>query len=270
MGVASGGCRALPQAAVSIARAATAVRTPQGSRAAIANASALTASNSYAPSMAVDWVTFDCYGTLIDWERGITDALLPLVPPGTDRTALAEWYIAMEMQFESEGYHLYKEVLDRVGRRVLRSLDVPIAEDQPSPLPTSLAEWKPFPEVPAALLTLRDRGRRLAILSNVDRDLLERSIGRLGVRPDLAITAEDCGSYKPVLGHWKRFLERSGATVERTVHVAASQYHDIRPATALGFRTVFVDRHREPLETSPTRVIFDLSPLPSVIDELAG
>jgi 2-haloalkanoic acid dehalogenase type II len=219
--------------------------------------------------MAVDWVTFDCYGTLIDWERGITDALLPLVPPGTDRTALAEWYIAMEMQFESEGYHLYKEVLDRVGRRVLRSLDVPIAEDAPSPLPTSLADWKPFPEVPAALLTLRDRGRRLAILSNVDRDLLERSIGRLGVRPDLAITAEDCGSYKPELGHWKRFLERSGATVERTVHVAASQYHDIRPATALGFRTVFVDRHREPLETSPTRVIFDLSPLPSVIDELA-
>ena len=76
--------------------------------------------------MSVEWVTFDCYGTLIDWERGITDALLPLLPQGTDRRSLAEWYISMEAQFEAEGFHLYKDVLDRVGRRVLRSLDAPI------------------------------------------------------------------------------------------------------------------------------------------------
>src|SRR2546430_9934785 len=90
--------------------------------------------------MPVDWVTFDCYGTLIDWERGITDALLPLLPPGTDRRALAEWYIAMEAQFEKESYHLYRDVLDRVGRRVLRSLDAPIPDEMTSPLPSSLAE----------------------------------------------------------------------------------------------------------------------------------
>jgi 2-haloalkanoic acid dehalogenase type II len=219
--------------------------------------------------MPVEWVTFDCYGTLIDWERGITDALLPLVPPGTDRAALAEWYIAMEAQFESEGYHLYKEVLDRVGRRVLRSLDVPIDDDQRSPLPSSLAEWRPFSEVPAALRVLRERGRKLAILSNVDRDLLEASIGHFGIRPDLAITAQDCGSYKPASGHWREFLKRSGASADRTVHVGASQYHDMRPASALGFRTVFIDRHGEALETSPTRVLRDLSTLPDVIDELA-
>jgi 2-haloacid dehalogenase len=218
----------------------------------------------------VEWVTFDCYGTLIDWERGITDALLPLLPPGTDRRALAEWYIAMEAQFEAEGYHLYKDVLDRVGRRVLRSLDVPIREDQPSPLPSSLAEWLPVPEVPATLRALGERGRKLAILSNVDRDLLASSIARLGVRPDLAITAEDSGSYKPAPGHWRQFLERSGTTADRTVHVGASQYHDMRPAAALGFRTVFVDRHGEALETSPTRVISDLRQLPDVIDELAA
>jgi len=216
----------------------------------------------------VEWVTFDCYGTLIDWERGITDALLPLVPSGTDRRALAEWYIAMEARFEAEGYHLYKDVLDQVGRRVLRSLDVPIGEDQPSPLPSSLAEWRPFAEVPTALRALRGRGRKLAILSNVDRDLLASSIARLGVRPDLAITAEDCGSYKPAPGHWRLFLERSGTSAERTVHVGASQYHDMRPAAALGFRTVFVDRHGEALETSPTRVINDLHTLPDVIEEL--
>ena len=220
--------------------------------------------------MAVDWVTFDCYGTLIDWERGITDALLPLLPEGTDRRALAEWYIAMEAQFEAEGYHLYKEVLDRVGRRVLRSLDAPIPDDTASPLPSSLADWQPFPEVRVALGALVDQGRRLAILSNVDRDLLELSIRRLGIRPDLAITAEDARSYKPAPGHWRRFLERSGASSERTVHVGASQYHDMRPAAALGFRTVFIDRHGETLDTSPTRVLRDLSTLPDVIAELAG
>src|ERR1700730_2991495 len=128
--------------------------------------------------MAVDWITFDCYGTLIDWERGITDALLPLLPAATDRRALAEWYIAMEAQFEAEDFHLYKDVLDRVGRRVLRSLDAPIPDDKPSPLPSSLADWRPFPEVPAALRALVDQGRYLAILSNVDRDLLSsRSAG---------------------------------------------------------------------------------------------
>jgi len=220
--------------------------------------------------MAVDWVTFDCYGTLIDWERGITDALLPLLPPGTDRRALAEWYIAMEAEFEAEGFHLYRDVLDRVSRRVLRSLDVPIPDDRTSPLPSSLADWQPFPEVRAALRALVDQGRYLAILSNVDKDLLELSIGRLGIRPDLAITAEDSRSYKPAPGHWRRFLELSGATTERTVHVGASQFHDVRPAAALGFRTVFIDRHGETLETSPTRVLGDLSTLPAVISELAA
>ena len=220
--------------------------------------------------MAVEWVTFDCYGTLIDWEGGITDALLPLLPPGTDRRALAERYITMEAEFEAEGYHLYRDVLDRVSRRVLRSLDAPIPDDQTSPLPSSLAEWRPFSEVRSALRALVDQGRYLAILSNVDKDLLELSIGRLGVRPDLAITAEEARSYKPAPGHWRRFLERSGASVEGTVHVGASQYHDMRPAAALGFRTIFIDRHGETLETSPTRVLRDLSTLPNVIGELAA
>jgi 2-haloacid dehalogenase len=219
--------------------------------------------------MPVDWVTFDCYGTLIDWERGITDALLPLLPPKTDRQALAEWYIAMEAQFEKEGYHLYKDVLDRVGRQVLRSLDAPIPDEMASPLPSSLGDWQPFPEVPVALRALVKQGRYLAILSNVDRDLLELSIGRLGVLPDLMITGEDSRSYKPAPGHWQRFLERSGASPGRTVHVGAGQYHDMQPAAALGFATIFIDRHGETLETSPTRVLPDLRTLPDVIADLA-
>ena len=86
--------------------------------------------------------------------------------------------------------------------------------------------------------------------------------------PDLAVTAQDCGSYKPAPGHWERFLRDARVTPAEAVHVGASQYHDMRPAAALGFRTVFVDRHGEELTTSPTRVIPDLTALPSTLEGL--
>ena len=105
-------------------------------------------------------------------------------------------------------------------------------------------------------------------LSNVDRDLIASSIPQLGLEPDLVVTAEDCGSYKPAPGHWRSFGERTGVGPGVTVHVGASQYHDVRPAASLGYRTVFVDRHGEKLETAPTRVIRDLAALPEVIDDL--
>ena len=214
--------------------------------------------------MSVAWVTFDCYGTLIDWERGITDALLPLVREPIDRKELARRYIATEAKVEAESYRRYREVLDEAGRRVLTSL----GSDAPSPLAASLPSWRPFAEVPAALAELRGRGRKIAILSNVDRDLIASSIPQLRMEPDLVVTAEDCGSYKPASGHWRMFAQRTGAGADVTVHVGASQYHDMRPAAALGFRTVFIDRHGEALVTSPTRVITDLTALSSVIDEL--
>ncbi|HEV2009436.1 MAG TPA: HAD family hydrolase [Candidatus Limnocylindria bacterium] len=214
--------------------------------------------------MAIRWCTFDCYGTLIDWEGGITDALLPLLAADVDRDALAREYIETEASVESGAYLRYHDVLDRAGTALLRKHGI----ERPSPLPASLPRWAAFPEVPGALRALRTAGRRIAILSNVDRDLIATSIPKLGITPDLVVTAEDVGSYKPAAGHWTRFAELTGATAAETVHVGASQYHDMLPAAALGYRTVFIDRHGEGLTTTPDRILRDLSGLPETIAAL--
>lgn len=214
--------------------------------------------------MAITWCTFDCYGTLIDWEGGVTAALLPLLHEPVDRDALAREYIETEAKVEAGAYLRYHEVLDRAGTALLRQHGI----EGPSPLPASLPGWPAFPEVPAALRALQTAGRRIAILSNVDRDLIATSIPKLGIVPDLVVTAEDVGSYKPAAGHWKRFAELTGGSMADTVHVGASQYHDMVPAAALGYRTVFIDRHAEPLVSSPTRVLRDLVPLSRTIADL--
>ncbi len=218
----------------------------------------------------VVWVTFDCYGTLIDWENGVVDALLPFLPSPVDRPAIAARYIQVEAEIERERYRPYREVLALSSGRLLEALGRPFPPGQQQALPDSLSSWRPFPEVPEALATLRARGYRLAILSNVDRDLLAASVKHLGVTPDLMVTAEDCRSYKPAPGHWEHFRTLSGTGPERTVHVGASLYHDMAPAGTLGHRTVFINRHDEPVVgVSPTRVLPDLRGLPQVIEELA-
>ncbi len=218
----------------------------------------------------VEWITFDCYGTLIDWEGGVTDALSSFLPAPVDRAALAARYITVEAEVEHESYRPYREVLAVASARLLEALGHPLPPGQERVLPDSLGSWRPFPEVPEALRALRGRGYRLAILSNVDRDLLAASIVHLGIQPDLAITAEDCGSYKPAPGHWSRFHALSGTAPARTVHVAASLFHDIVPATSFGYRTVFVNRHDAPVKgATPTRTVRDLRAIPAVIAELA-
>ena len=214
--------------------------------------------------MSIRWCTFDCYGTLIDWEGGITAALLPLLDDPVDRDALAQEYIQTEAEVEAGEYLRYRDILDRAGTALLRKHGI----DRPSPLPASLPQWEAFPEVPGSLRALRAAGRKIAILSNVDRDLIASSLSKLGITPDLVITAEDVGSYKPAAGHWSRFAELSGASTADTVHIGASQYHDMVPGAALGYRTVFIDRHGEPLTSTPTRVLRDLAPLARTIAEL--
>jgi 2-haloalkanoic acid dehalogenase type II len=220
--------------------------------------------------MSVEWLTFDCYGTLIDWERGVTDALLPLLPAGSDRAALAQRYIEIEATVEAGDHLPYRDVLDRASRALLADRGRPLADDRPSPLPASLPSWRPFPEVPGALRELRRRGYRYAILSNVDNDLLAASIRAMGIEPDLTVTAQDAGSYKPAPGHWRLFEEKTGAGKANTIHVAASLFHDIRPTTGWGYRNVWIARRAEPLDGArPTRTLPDLAALADTIDELS-
>lgn len=218
----------------------------------------------------IEWITFDCYGTLIDWEAGVVEALSPFLPPAVERRALAARYIEVEAEVERERYRPYREVLAVASARLLERLGRPFPAGQEQTLPASLPSWSPFPEVPEALRALRARGYRLAILSNVDRELLAASVKHLGVTPDLMVTAEECRSYKPAHGHWQHFQTLTGAGPDRTMHVGASLYHDMVPAGALGYHTVFINRHEEAVAgVTPTRVLRDLRLLPQVIDELA-
>jgi 2-haloacid dehalogenase len=217
------------------------------------------------------WLTFDCYGTLIDWEGGVADALAPILGGTPDRRTLAARYIEIEAQVEHEAYRPYRDVLAEASARLMRELGRPLPAGRERVLPDSLAAWRPFAEVPEALRRLRDGGYRLAILSNVDRDLLDLSVPLLGIAPDLIVTAEDCRSYKPAPGHWTTFQARSASGPARTIHVGASLYHDMVPAAALGYRTVFINRHGEPVRgAAPTRVLTDLARLPDTVAELAS
>jgi 2-haloacid dehalogenase len=148
----------------------------------------------------------------------------------------------------------------------MRELDAPPAEQDA--LARSLPTWEPFPEVPAALTETRERGWKLAILSNTDRDFIDASIRNLGVPFELAIVASEIGSYKPAHRHWEAFFDQTGASRDGHVHVAASLFHDIAPANELGFRSVWINRVQEAPGPQPTSELTNLEPLPDTLDEL--
>jgi 2-haloacid dehalogenase len=209
------------------------------------------------------WATFDCYGTLIDWNGGIA-AQVERLWPGEDTQLLLHRYHELERGVQAEEPGLsYREVM----RRALGALgDVPAGEEDA--LAESLPTWNPFPEVRDALQESRDRGWSLAILSNTDRDLVEASKAALGVEFDETVVASEIGSYKPAKRHWEAFRARTCADPARHVHVAQSMFHDVVPAEELGIPSVWVNRLGERFDTTPTRELQDLRPLPEVLDEL--
>ena len=206
------------------------------------------------------WATFDCYGTLIDWNGGIRAELVRVF--GEERAdEQLRCYHELEPELEADGSRSYREVLTEAMRR----LGAPLGEEDA--LARSLPEWEPFSEVPHALEEARGRGWRLAILSNTDRDYIDASLEQIGVPFELAIVASEIGSYKPALGHWRAFEERVGRPPD--VHVAASLFHDIGPANELGLRSVWINRLHETPGPQPTRELPDLSHLGETLDEVA-
>jgi 2-haloalkanoic acid dehalogenase type II len=190
--------------------------------------------------MADRWATFDCYGTLIDWEGGIRSAVAELWPEA-DTQRLLEHYHAVEPRIQAGRDLTYREVMVRALAAVaaIDALEVPVGRREA--LAASLPSWQPFPEVPDSLREARDRGWNLAALSNTDPDLLAASIDALGVQFDLTITAAEAGSYKPAPGHWEAFRERAGA-IDAHVHVAASLFHDIAPCAEMGLAAIWINR----------------------------
>ncbi len=192
-----------------------------------------------------DALTFDCYGTLVDWERGILDALTPLfasrgvASPGDD--ALLERFGRAESDVQTGPFLSYREVLRRVARRLGEEAGFRVSEEEASAFAASVGAWPPFPDTVGALRALATRFR-LAVVSNVDDDLFAGTAARLGVAFETVVTAQQVRSYKPAPAHFHEVLRRLALPRDRVLHVAQSLHHDLAPARALGFACVWVNR----------------------------
>ena len=217
--------------------------------------------------MAERWATFDCYGTLVDWESGIAGTLARLWP-GEDSARLLERYHEVEPRVQLGSAAPYRHVLAEALGLLADHEGLELAPEARGALADSLPDWPVFPEVPGALNELRRRRWKLAILSNTDPDLLAASLERIGIEVELTVTAAEAGSYKPAHGHWERFFERSGADRERHAHVAASAFHDVAPAGELGLRAVWINRRGDESDLPRAAELPDLADLPDTLDEL--
>lgn len=205
-------------------------------------------------------ISFDCYGTLIDWETGILDALRSILathdlfPP--DDTLLSH-YAEAESAAESGGYLRYREVLRRAMGSVLSRLGVGSSEEEVDLLARSIKDWAPFPDTVAALRTLEGR-YRLAVISNVDDDIFAVTARRLQTEFDWVVTAEEARCYKPDPRIFALASAKIGVPKDKHLHAAQSLYHDVAPAKALGLTTVWVNRRRDragPGATPPSQAV---------------
>jgi 2-haloacid dehalogenase/putative hydrolase of the HAD superfamily len=193
-----------------------------------------------------DYVTFDCYGTLIDWRKGIAEAFVQAAAQdglSLQPAAVLASYARIEPIVEAGDYRSYREVLRETALRVAQRHDWSLDEAQADFLPRSLADWPPFDDARPALERLRSAGYRIGILSNVDLDLLQQTLDRLDVEFDLLVTAQQVRAYKPDPAH---FLEaRRSIGSSSWLHAAQSYFHDVMPATELGIPVAWINRHGE-------------------------
>jgi 2-haloacid dehalogenase len=216
-------------------------------------------------------LTFDCYGTLVDWEAGILDALRPVLAAHGAEIAdeeLLETYGRHEAEIEAGPYRLYRDVLAEAVRRIGAGLGFEPTAAELDAFGDSVGDWPPFPDTPDALRRLSKR-YKLAVLTNCDDDLFARTQARLGVEFDWAITAQQARSYKPSQRNFELAISTIGLPRDRILHVAQSLFHDHGPAKQLGLATVWVDRRAgkrgsgatPPADANPDLVLPDLRTL---------
>jgi 2-haloacid dehalogenase len=218
------------------------------------------------------WATFDCYGTLVDWNAGIAAQLDRLFgSSGGDAQELLGRYHAIEPRIQAEHpAWSYRAVMAKVLAELAYDGGVTLPAEEEDALGRSLPDWPVFADVPGALAEAHRRGWKLVALSNSDRDLIEASIEAIGVPFERSIVASEIGSYKPAHGYWHAFYEATGADRTRHVHVAQSHFHDIVPAHALGIPSAWINRLGEQGEPEPTRELPNLEQLADVLDELVA
>ena len=221
-----------------------------------------------------EWVSFDCYGTLVDWETGISTAVAGALESHGVHTTRAEvlaLFADAEPRVQSSGGYLeYRGVLRGVMEMIGAETGVGLTESELGCLADTLPDWPVFPDVLDALRALKAR-YRLAIISNVDDDLFARTAQGLGVEFDAVVTSQQARSYKPDLRNFDLALERMGAGKERWLHVGESLYHDIGPANRLGVASVWVSRADRGGGTRHTDAVPDLVvPDLAALAEMAG
>jgi 2-haloacid dehalogenase len=220
-------------------------------------------------------LTFDCYGTLIDWEAGILSAIQPVLSDhniSLNDDQILELYAMLESRAERDDYRDYKSILREVMEGFSDELDFILNQGELNCLVNSIADWQPFPDSTRALQALKDK-YMLGIISNIDDDLFALSAKYLRVKFDWVITAEQARSYKPSLNNFNLAIKRIGLPKEKILHVAQSLYHDIAPAKKLGLSAVWINRRRgkqgfgatPPAQSMPDLEVPDLKSLVSTI-----
>jgi len=216
------------------------------------------------------WVTFDCYGTLMDWQTGFRRIVESIAGSRTDELIRA--YHRAEAEAETKGsqpFICYKEVLTLTLRRAAQTIGLPIDDEQAGVLVRSWSSLPIFNDTGPALEALRKEGWQLGILTNCDDDLFAQTRAGLPVPIDWVVTAEQVKSYKPGLAHFQAFEQKCGVDRDRWVHAAVSWWHDMEPARTLGIRRVWVDRENSGHDRSTvTARVLDMASLPAMIATL--
>jgi 2-haloacid dehalogenase len=214
------------------------------------------------------WLTFDCFGTLIDWRHGIRTTG-ELLFPGRGQDFLHS-YMELEADVENEGsFKRYRAVLTETTRRAAKRMEADLKSDDATALVSTIPYWPPFADVGPALGELRRDGWKLALLTNCDRDIIALTQRRLPAAFDAVVTAEDVSAYKPNPAHFRLFQSTFGSSAGAWIHVAQSYFHDIKPTHELGITRIWVNRQGEKDDPSlADQVIGGLAGLPAAVSGL--